>query len=72
MDTRFHFIARVKLTLANGDVVTEFMSDCICATSLENAEAQAESAIREMAFDLDCNKVDAPVEDVEILSRTWV
>lgn len=72
MDTRFHFIAKVKLTLANGDVVTEFMSNHILASTLENAEAQAESVIREMAFDLDGDKVDAPVEDVEILSRTWV
>ena len=68
---RYPFIAKVKLTLANGDVITETISSHVMASSPWNAEDTVDSVIREIAYDFDCNQIDAPVEGVEILSRTW-
>ena len=63
----FHYTATVKVTTTDGSVFTETLKDHLLADNRDEAETYLHDVIKEVVYDWDCRKVDAPVERVEVV-----
>ncbi len=71
MSEPYHFSSTITVTLANGDVQQRRLNDHILAYSPVEAWAGVETVIRDIVNDWGCDKLDAPVEAIEIHRVTW-
>jgi len=68
---QFHYTATVRIRLADDSFVERTFSDHLEVSTPGQAEARLRAAVAERALDWDCNDLDAPPVDAQLLSYRW-